>query len=467
MKPPSNKSIRRQLLCWLLLPLCSLWLITTSTAYFFAETVANRTFDRELLNSADSVYGRIRVRGGLAFVDITPESRAILRHNNRVSFYYQVMLPDGRRLSGDDVMPAPDLKAEVGKKLFSYGRIGGQDVRVLQMSFPDLRIRSGSFLIQVAETLETRKTFANELQLAMMIPQAMLIVLGAVTISSGVGRGLRPLGTLQDALGRRTPADLSPVDEADVPVEVQSLVAAINDLLGRLRLEIESQKRFVANAAHQLRTPLAGLKTYIGFGRKRPADKETKLVFDQLEKGIDRMTHLVNRLLSLARAEPAVTEVEKTVRLDLNSVASEAASDLIAEAIGRGVDLSFEASADPAYIMGDGAALKELATNLAENAVRYTQPGGQVRMRVLAGSPVELVVEDNGPGIPEQERERVFERFYRILGSNVTGSGLGLSIVSEIAQMHEAQVTLSDGPQGQGSTFRVAFRPAADETVHS
>ena len=465
LKAPTARSIRSQLLAWLLVPLCSLWLLTTSIAYFFASEVANSNFDRELLNSADSIFGRVRVKGGLALIDITPAARAILRHNNRVSFFYQVTLPDGSLLSGDPVMPKPNLSLPQGEKEFAYANINGEDVRTVLVNFPDPRIPGGYVLVQAAETLQTRKNLADKIQAAIVVPQLILIIFGAAAISFGVARGLSPLRILRRAVGRRSPLDLSPISESDTPVEVRPLVHAINDLLQRLREDLESQRRFVANAAHQLRTPLAGLKTYIGFGKRMPPPGEMHLVLDQLDRGTDRMTHLVNRLLSLAKAEPATREVQTHCRIDLNSVASESTSEIIAESIERDIDLSFEGSAEPAYILGDAASLKELVSNLVENAVRYTQPGGAVTVRVVVRDTIKLIVEDNGPGIPVQERDRVFERFYRILGSDVDGCGLGLSIVSEIAHAHDARVSLSEGAVGHGTMVTIDFHSAVPDAA--
>jgi len=237
--------------------------------------------------------------------------------------------------------------------------------------------------------------------------------------------------------------------------------------LNRLGEDLQSQRRFVANAAHQLRTPLAGLKTYIGFGKRMPPPDEMRLVLDQLDRGTDRMTHLVNRLLSLARAEPTAGDAQSYSMLDLNSVASASTAELIAESIERNVELSFEGSACPAHVIGDAASLKELVTNLVENAVRYTQAGGAVTVRVVDRGNIQLIVEDNGPGIPAHERERVFERFYRILGSDVDGSGLGLSIVSEIAHSHDAKVSLSDGAFGHGTVVTVEFHPVVPDAVQA
>jgi two-component system sensor histidine kinase TctE len=263
------------------------------------------------------------------------------------------------------------------------------------------------------------------------------------------------LRNLKQAISERSSADLRPVDEAGVPAEVLPLVQAINGLLDRLRVEIESQKRFVANAAHQIRTPVAGLKTYVGFAQRLAHSEELKKVLSQVDEGTDRITHLTNRLLSLARAEPNNMRARNYNVADLNVVVSSALSKLVSLAIGKNIELAFEASSTPAMISGQVESLEELVLNIVENALIYTQNGGIVSVRVGTGDAVVLTVEDNGPGIPREERQQVFERFYRVLGTEASGSGLGLAIVKEIATAHDACVAISDGKDGRGTLVSV------------
>ncbi len=214
-------------------------------------------------------------------------------------------------------------------------------------------------------------------------------------------------------------------------MEAQSLVSAINDLLRRLRADLEAQQRFVANAAHQLQTPLAGIQTYVELVKREQSTADSRNLLGHIDRGIDRISHLIRQLLVLAKSEPrdefAFGEV------DLNSVASEASLELIARALEKGIEIAFEGTIDPAIVHGDAGNLKELITNLLENAILYTEGSGIVSVKIEEKNGVQLTVEDNGRGIPEEERTKVFERFYRVLGTHVEGSGLGLAIVKEIA----------------------------------
>lgn len=451
-----DNSIRKQLLVWLLIPLCSLCLISSSFAYFSAIGVADQTHDLILLNAADSLATRLRWNTDRVSVDMPPAAQAILRHNDVDKIYYQVLDSKLNRISGDAVIPGPVRHPEL-KVVFRDSEFKGQPIRIARVRFADPNNPDNVVLVQVAETLNGRRMLAEQILVNIIVPEVLLILLAGSVVWFGVGRGLEPLKTLQRALANRSQYDLTPVSFAGVPVEVKPLLVAINDLLARLRNELDSQKRFVANAAHQLRTPLAGLATYAGFAKRLAKDGEMFKVVDQIESGTDRMVHLVNRLLALAKAEPSSQARSQYTKHDLNFVASDATTELVHEALRKNVDLSFEASENPALVYGDYANLRELTINLVENAVLYTQDGGRVNVRVSNGNGVLLTVQDNGPGIPTEDKEHVFERFYRVLGSEAPGSGLGLAIVKEIVVAHDATITIDDAPAGTGTVVSVHF----------
>jgi two-component system sensor histidine kinase TctE len=452
-----ERSLRRQLLAWLLIPLCSLWAVSTVVAYFLAVNFANDAYDRVLLNSADSVAARLRVRDDKIVADLPAAAQAILRHTERDRFYFQVVsATDLKRILGDAILPKPIGDTSTYKPRFRYATVNGAPVRMAR-----IRTVVGDnrepVLVQVAQTLNSRAILTRDILVSIVVPQMLLIVLSAIAVSLAITKGLRPLTDLQNALAQRSRYDLTAVPPEMGPVEARQLIEAINDLLQRLRQDIESQQRFIANAAHQLRTPLAGLKTYAALAQRSAENPNAIKLLDQINSGIDRMTHLVNRLLSLAKAEPANQLGSNKERIDLNSVVSEAAAELVEEALAKNIDLEFEGSAS-AVMEGDAAALRELTTNIVENAVRYTQPGGKVTVRVANGNGVTLSVQDNGPGIPPEDRGLVFERFYRVLGTDIPGSGLGLAIANEIATAHGATVKIDGGPGDQGTVVTVKFK---------
>ncbi len=448
-------SIRKQLLTYLLIPLCSLAVLGTLFAYGIAYTVANYTYDRALLNSADALAGRLRWKDSGVAVDMPPAAQAILRYSGEDKVYYQVLRQDQSRISGDAVIPGPVRDPFSNEPGFRDAALNGVKIRVARLRCVNPNQPDDAVLVQVAETLEGRNNLTRMLMFSIIAPQILLIVLGSLAVWFGVGRGLRPLSKIQEAVTKRNPQDLSPLVFAAVPVEVKPLVQSINDLLERLRSDIETQRRFVANAAHQLRTPLAGLRTYTGLAQRASKDKHNDSLIQHIDHGIDRMVRLVNRLLCLARVEPPVESYHNPV--DLNFIASDSTAELIEMALAKDIELTFQAAGKPAIVLGDREALRDLTSNLIENAVLYTQAGGNVSVLVSNGEGIHFTVEDDGPGIPEEERSRVFERFYRILGTPVAGSGLGLSIVREIALNHKAEVKLGSGSNGQGTLVSVSF----------
>jgi two-component system sensor histidine kinase TctE len=450
-----NKSIRQQLLLWLLLPLICVSAINMVVCYPLARHLSEDAFDRQLLNSADSIATRIKVSPtGKVLVDLPPAAQAILRYNNNDKFYYQVVSGAGKSISGDAI-PIPPL--DLVTPSLRYERIGQRDVRVATISINDPNGNDRAW-VQVAETLTSRAQLTEELLTAILAPQVVLLVLAGIAITFGIKRGLQPLRALQKQIASRSKFDLSPVPEHSAPQEVKPLVESINTLLKQLDNDIETQRRFVANAAHQLRTPLAGVKTYMGLASRNNADPKVSRMLLQADSGITRMTKLVNKLLALAKAEPNNVGRKEKQRIDLNGLVSEAAAELVSEAINKSIELVVEPSASRATVDGDPDALQEMMTNVIENAIRYTPQNGTVTIRINADAPHIVEVIDNGPGIPTSEREKIFERFYRIADSDIDGSGLGLSIVKEIALAHQISVEVADNSiESSGTVVRLKF----------
>jgi len=456
LKNNEDSSLRSQLLWWLLIPLCSIWVVTAVGAYFLAGHFANSTCDRELLNSADSIIARLRADPVKIWIDMPPAAQAILRHNNRDKIYYQVLRPDGSRISGDAVLPKPVTNIDSALPTYRYSALDGKEIRIVRVRANLAGHESQDVLVQVAQTLNARKELTQQILLSIIVPQIFLIFFGALSISYGVKRGLIPLANLERALSLRSQYDLTPIELSGTPVEVRSLVEAVNLLLSKLRDDIEQQQRFVANAAHQFRTPLAGLKTYIYAAKRLPCEPKMIEMLDKIDSGTDRMSHLANKLLTLAKTEPQVRSENRQL-VDLNFIASELTAEFVSKAAPKGQEITFVGSNKPAMVNGDGVELAELASNLIENAVAYTQQGGNVSVRVSNGDAIRLMVQDNGPGIAPEEREKVFERFYRVLGSAAPGSGLGLPIVKEIAAAHNATVEIEGSSLGHGTTVVVTF----------
>ena len=318
--------------------------------------------------------------------------------------------------------------------------------------------------MQVAETLNKRNRLARDILASVVVPQLLLIVMGTLAVYVGVSRGLAPLSRLERAVSHRSHLDLSPVEVRDVPAEVRPLVDEVNELMTRLGKTLDFQNRFIADAAHQLKTPVAGLKTQIELALREPDPERARHSLAQLYVSADRLSRLVRQLLTLARNEPGAMDALKLNALDLNAFALEISMEWAPQAIRNGVDLGFEGG-DAVVINAEPDRLRELINNLIDNAVRYSRQGGRVTVAVSRGDEGNglLSISDDGPSIPPEERTRIFERFHRLLGGHTEGSGLGLAIVSEIASLHGARITLEEDRDGIGNTFSVIFPLRAAE----
>ncbi|HEY2339648.1 MAG TPA: ATP-binding protein, partial [Steroidobacteraceae bacterium] len=318
-------------------------------------------------------------------------------------------------------------------------------------------------VIQVAQPMSVREQRAAELALQTLKPFALLLPVLALVIWIAVGHALEPLRRLTSQVKARRVNALDGLSATQLPDEVQPLVLALNDLLGRLRAALERERAFMADAAHELRTPLTALHLQMGMLARASSEAERETAMGTLSAGVQRAIRLIEQLLALARQEPRAESLRVPVRLD--ELAREIVAELVPLADAGRIDLGV-AAAQPATVAADSEALRTLLRNLVDNAVRYTPPGGRVDVTLesTAAGP-RLTVTDDGPGIRPDERMRVFDRFYRRAGTSPTGSGLGLAIVKAIADAHGGSVTLGDGPDGKGLAVRVTFRAALASTV--
>lgn len=463
------RTLRRQLIAWLAAPLFVLWSVSAAIDYDIAKRFVNLAYDRALLEAAQDIGRQIRVTNNQIYVDLPEVALQILQTGESGRLYFLVMGPDRQYVTGEQELPPPpdDATGEAQDRVRYYDdELRGRAIRAVALRVPVLPGSGrGAAHILVAERVTVRDEFAREIILRMVLPQGVLILLAGFAVWYGVGRGLAPLSTLRKEIENRSHRDLSALPEEQAPPEVLPLIHAMNGLMARLGSAIEAQQRFIADAAHQLRTPIAGLKTQAELALRQTQPEDVQIALRQLQTATEQSTRLINQLLSLARAEPGAGREHAIERLDLARLARDTTTDWVPLALARKIDLGYDGGDTTAWVMGDSFLLGELLRNLLDNAIRYTQEGGQVTVRVAGGTDaVVLSVEDNGPGIPDPERERVFERFYRVLGTGVTeGCGLGLAIVREIALRHRADVVLATTTGGQGTVVRVTFPPAATE----
>ena len=441
------------------MPLVVLWSISIYVNYDIARQFVNLAYDRALREVALDIGRNIRHVNNQSFVDLPDVALQLLQTRQSGPLHYLVTGPGGEYISGEPSFPA--LEERGADRVQYYDEVFlGREMRVVALRVPvEPGSGKGAVLIQVAERVTLRAEFAGQLLLRMALPQTLLIFLAMFAVWYGVGRGLAPLSDLKGEIERRSHRDLSPLSGPNAPSEVQPLIQAMNGFLERLSASIAAQRRFIADAAHQLRTPIAGLKTQTELAVRQTQDPEAKATLNQLHAATDRLTRLVNQLLSLARAEPDARRASESEHVDIGKLARQAATEWVPHALARNIDLGFDGPLnDNNRIEGDSFLLREMLNNLLDNAIRYTQQGGHVTVRV--GAPdgrVVLSVEDNGPGVPEAERGRVFERFYRVLGTGAEGCGLGLAIAREIALRHGAEITLAGGTGGVGTVVSVSF----------
>lgn len=454
---PEAGSLRRRLFAWLIGPMIALAVISTLAAYGTAYRFANQVYDRWISDTAMALSRLVRSDGEQYRMDLPPAALTMLAADQRDRIYYKVSTNSGAFIAGHRGLPSPPSKLAKGAEPFCYdGVFNSEPVRVASY-----RTASGT-QVQVAETTRKRDTLALEIVAGMLVPLAAAIVLAAWGLWAGVTRGLQPLTEVAAEIRNRSAADMRPIDEAASPLEMRPIAHALNGLLARLDHVLAAQRRFVADAAHQLRTPVTGLKTQAELALRATDPQAARASLVRIVEATDRAAHLVNQLLSLARAEPETGGRLDLVPLDLEHLMREVTADWIPRALEKGIDLGFASIATPAPINGEPTLLRELTSNLIDNALTYCPRGSEVTVSVLAhGNDVELVVEDNGPGVPEADRARVFERFHRVLGSGQPGSGLGLSIVREIARAHGGEARLDDAADATGTRVRVTLPIAA------
>lgn len=492
---PQQGSLFGEILDWMLAPLLLIWPISVALTWLVAQGIASRPYDRELGEMARSLGLQVAAEApppGLAKgkdrYALAPEAAALLRADASDTVFYQVLGLRGELLSGDATLPVPTEEAPIvpWELHFRDDEVGSDAVRVAYL-WVSPEGQAGStkvMLVQVAETLGKRARLTNEIIKGVILPQFVILPLAVLLVWLALVRGIAPLNELQQRIRRRDSSDLSPIDERDAPEEVSPLVRAINDLLARLDQSIATQKHFLADAAHQLKTPLAGLRTQaelaqreIDAGQRDP--KELKKSLQQIAHSSQSAAHMVNQLLAMARAENREQQAQRQ-SVNLARLATETVRDFVPRALDKRIDLGYEGpetgrgavGGQSALVSGNPLLLRELIRNLVDNALQYTPAGGTVTVRIVDdpfGQVVVLQVEDSGPGIPVAERERVFQPFYRTLGTDVDGSGLGLAIVREIAVQHGAHIQLEDanlrhrpGLSDQGGA---AFGPGARFTL--
>jgi len=540
------RSLFGEILDWMFAPLLLLWPMSVTLTYLVAQSIASSPYDRALVDRGAALAAHVRFEGAHARFDLTAGLLDVYGTGVGESGTYVVAASDGTLLAGDADLPRPPAPAllvpagaglaaaasaarpgagrdTAGATARGLGGPAGADGGASSFVLHDATLRGHPVrvadtwvaapsdapgppvYVAVAEAPTERTELANEIVKGVILPQFIVLPLALLLVWFGLTRGLAPLARLQQTIRKRPPDDLSPIRADSAPEELGPLLASFNDLLARMSHNLAVQQRFIADAAHQLKTPLAGLRTQAELAQRGGDTQELQRSLRQIAASTERATRLVNQLLALARAEHDASAAVPMRPLDLDALARSVVRDWVGAALAQGIDLGYEgpgevaatATAASCRVLAAALGLRELLNNLIDNALRYTAGHaatllaadegaapqgtlGYVTVRVRReGDEVLLEVEDTGPGIAPEERGQVFERFYRVLGSRQDGSGLGLAIVREIATQHGARVAVSEagaravpqgqwsGPRGPGACFCIRFSAAdaIDEAV--
>jgi two-component system, OmpR family, sensor histidine kinase TctE len=433
----AGRSLRAHLLRLLLPPIGLLLVIGALVAYYPSVEPATQAYDQALVDIGLAIGNHIRVTPTEYRFDLPSAVEQVLRTDRFDSIYYRVMSPAGLEIAGDADLPAPP-----GDQMAFNAMYKGEKVRVMSVQTPCGR---SACTVLVAETMVKRTRATRDILFQSLFPDFLIALATLVIVWFGVKRGLQPLARLSEEIKARSSGDLRPIDAAGAPEEARPLVGALNGLLDEVSAASRKQQRFLADAAHQLRTPLAGLQAHTELALAQPIPEACRAQLEQVHKATIRTARLANQLLALARAEPGARSSSE--KIDLKDLAGAQAETWVRQSLARDIDLGFEL--EPAAVEGDAFLLREALSNLVHNAVEYSPRGARVTVRTgRRNGHAFLEVEDDGPGIAPQERSRVLERFYRVPGTPGTGSGLGLAIVREIAASHAASISIKDGAAG-------------------
>ncbi|WP_116320048.1 sensor histidine kinase [Cupriavidus sp. P-10] len=492
-RPGSNISLRVHLLRALATPLFALVLTSGSLSYWLAAHYTTQVFDRALYGVANNIAQQIRIAGPRLEQDIPMIAQTLVEAEGTDRIYWRIHGPDGLIGGMDTWLGYGTGQTTLHDARLFYAWFSGRQVRAVRLPvmLPSAAVDElgtseagkparGPIVIEVAELLDRRETAANEILLSVSVPLILLLLVGSLILSHVLKEELVPLQILADKLNRQTARSLAALDETQVPAEVAPLIRGLNGLLARLRDALDAQRKFIADAAHQLRTPLTAVKLHADRAVEADSPEVARHALREVQTAADRAVRLSNQLLSLARAEPGLSleRLGPVEHFDLAELAFEIGAEWVPQALARRIDLGFEilpgptfTGSTPAVVRGNRLLMREALSNLIDNAVKYVPAGGRITVRAGGeamghrGMAV-VMIEDNGPGIPPQRREEVFKRFFRgDRAAQSGGAGLGLAIVHEIVTLHQGTIHIEDVPQQPASPQGADGKPERRPTM--
>ncbi len=458
-------SLYRQLLFRLLIFLVPLGVATLLVSYKATLHYTNEAFDRSLARRVYALADQVEVLGGKVLLDLAKSAHGILEFDPTDIFYYRVIGPNGEHLSGtlDLSLPVSFKKSpNASQPVFFDTVVDNKKVRVAAYSL-SLRGTSaqGDVLILAGETTDKRTKLADDVLLTVFLPMLAVIGLMIYAVSLALNMSLKPVNAIREAIASRGSHDLDPIEIPVLPAEIAPLLEETNRLMSDLRALHDSRQRFLADSAHQLRTPLASMRAQTELAIRSVQDEVSREALTNLLTSLDRQSRLVNQLLALSRAENALADPVMN-KISLDDLARGVAAEWVPRALERDIDMAFETEETPVRIHGNAHSITEALANLLDNALRYCRAGDQVTVRVYTeDNRACLAVSDTGPGVPQESLTKLFHRFYRVPGSQEEGCGLGLAIVRQVAMAYEGETNAINKPDG-GLEVSMCFPQAAE-----
>jgi len=451
-----TSSLKKAIAYRLIIPIIIFIILETALSYFVTLHYVEKTYDRWLLDSARSLIQEVKIIDHKVSVDLPDTALEIFKWDDVDTTFFKIDNETKQLIAGDSELPTPSTPITIDQPSYSNVSIDDLHIRMVSIQVPNILTKK--IYIHVAETFNKRHDMMIDILLADLIPQIVLTLLISFLLVEGINHGLTPLHKLADDISKRSPNDLSPIPETNVFSEVRGLTDTINSLLAKLSTAISSQQRFIANAAHQLRTPLAGLKLQAERAQREQNILTMQPALSQIQNSADRISHMITQLLALARSSP-IEGCSQMEKFDLYELVRHTCIDWLPKALERDMEINFDADEQSYFVKGNSILITELIANLLDNAITYGRDKGNIVVRLTDHPALCLSIEDDGPGIQEFERNKIFERFYRIPGSTGEGCGLGLAIVKEIADLHQVKLSLLSSDSG-GTRIELQFKQA-------
>ncbi|HWG67552.1 MAG TPA: sensor histidine kinase N-terminal domain-containing protein [Rhodanobacteraceae bacterium] len=457
-----NPSLRRRLLLFVSIPLLAVLVCGGIINYVIGLHYANKVYDRWLLDSAQAIGDLVNSDAGRN--ELSDQARILLQFSVKERNEFAVRSLRYGVLAGNDDLPQPSPKASQGSPVFTDFLDRGQPMRMASVFLANKADPGDVLVISTAETINKRRALARELLVSTVPIELLLIVVAMALVWLGINRGLRVLDPLAHEIRMREAGDLSPLRTLDAPLEVQPLVATIDALLGRLDRMLRQQQRFIADAAHQLRTPLAGLRLQAERALADPRPETVREALAHVERLSAGTARAAGQLLAMARAQAPDESLGAATPLDMAKLVRDEVAARVPDALSKGIDLGYRGPEQGITVIGDAVLLRELLGNLIDNASRYGARGGAVitvELQLSANGGCTMAVQDNGPGVAPELIPRLGERFFRAMGNGHEGTGLGLAIVREIAERHGAELAISNHGDPHGLRVEIRFPPVA------